>query len=274
MSNFNMDRVLNRVTSSVRSLCVAQLHSHEKVTSALEKVVISFSNQPECSGDALNAINSVFGGKARAIASSFRVIPDISSSSLAMVGYVVPNFEHRRLARDELAKFTVVAKNVLVSNDDNTVWDMNTSGEDVFITRQSKEDLSDLLTLATVKDRAIPEVSSFASANPQRGEYVAFACDRTQTVRYGYVAKAAAAEGGCYVVPRDTLEVAFILDSQLVDVATMSGVDDEVLAAVNDQMPKSDDPALEDLTNYYKAVFNYSPEYWAKFEETIKSRGY
>lgn len=232
------------------------------------------SNLQEVSASIIEAL----GGKVTCIASSFREI-ETSGDKLHLIGYVAAHTPTVPMTKEVTARMTVIAKNVLMDPADESTWDVKEIGGQKFLCRQQNEDLSQLLALARHRDTAAHTFDDMLDGAPRAREYVTFVDTASAETRHGYCL--ASTEDSVTVMCRQTGEVATVDLRAVVEIHNLGDSDDAVHASVDPEGTKFEAAAdlaaggnLSDMREYYRAVFSYDPEYFAKFEEIIDSHGF
>lgn len=214
----------------------------------------------------LAALTAMLGGTARPIANSFRRINSKVEARVVSVGYLTVNPIVEELTDDRRANMTTLAKNVLMDNTDESLWNLKETSGGLFITRQADEELGELLASVARPRVGVVATASIASCQPNAGEYVAFVDVNSDEMVHGFVLAAGGETAS--VLPHGQDEAVSVHNDMIV--ASLAGVDtdDNFLerqmkretAGIND---------AETLKAYYRKLYAYNPEFLAEFEQMI-----
>lgn len=158
---------------------------YKMITSKVARVIISFTGTPTKENISSTLVKS-FKGLAAPIEGSFRKLDKFSA-----VGYVRANRETRLTNEKEIrASFISASKNsnILMSNEDNSLWEVKEGAGNIYLARYGNEDLSSLIESTLSHNPNAPRISMVASVLPQPKELVAYVTD-TGDVDYGFATK-------------------------------------------------------------------------------------
>lgn len=289
MSAF-LERAGARLISRNQPNLNATINSFEVLGSGVAKVVATISGNfgSNSSREAMakicrKAIHASVPG-VFCINNSWRVVPD-TGDSLRVVGFVGANRQSKPY--EVKASYKEIAKNILMDTEDESVWEVSTVGGRKFMCLQGEEDIAETLEVARVRDVAAPNVNRLMST-AYTGEYASWVDVENKDVRYGYVVSSTPEVS--VVVCRLTNELVQINTQCLIALATPNSEvakHTKALAAKGQKRPavlsalekryEEYDFSNVDYNNireYYKAVFAYAPEYYAKFEQIIDHYGF
>lgn len=274
---FNLERVISKVNDKV-GLVHASLLDSTEITPEIHRVVISFNTEESSKAQKYQAIAKLFDYNASPIENSFREIA--SAHKYTLSGFVAVNNQAIPYT-EELAssgKYTAIAgtNNVLIDQDDESLWEVTSSGDNKFLVRKSQENLSELVALASLRNEN-PNYRKIAVektiAKTFTNDYVAYVNPETCLVNYGYVLADANdfygdEEPEVEVLDADSMETVKVNPELIVESAFLNG-DDE------DNLPSTETAASYDTNNkesmkaYYKEMFKHAPEYYKKIEQII-----
>ncbi len=260
---------LNKVYSSYSdrmNRVVCNIHDFGTITPTLAKVVVNFNTTNRTAEESRVAIAAAFDNQCVAVEGSFR---SLKTNPMAALGFVRANQEVREYSPEEAAKYKTMSSNLLMDNDDQSLWTVKaTPNGNKYIVRQDQEDLSELLVTATVRSNHVPTLSVLASADVQVREYACYVNPRLEEVAYGYIAED---KGDTVVIgSRDQkLVVQETIDKDcIVETAFLNGKD-QFKAVASPNVTSLNNK--EAMLSYYKQLYSYSPEFYAKIEAIINS---
>lgn len=263
MSHLDVAKVLSNLEKRMPRV-VANVHDHKEITPRLFKVITTFNTMKARHEELLAAISTCLGNLGTPIEGSFRVIA--SAGMPCAVGFVVAN----RVVRDyneqaESANYRVMAANILMDKADESLWELRQVGNDKYLTRQSEEDLAELIVMAKTRNVNVPSLRHIASSPVGNNEFVAYVSAAHEDMRYGYVV---ASEDQKVTVQPTEGESEEVHSEQIVESAFMKDADKEIREAVGAAANPSDKSTMED---YYRKMFSYAPEYFRELKAIIDS---
>lgn len=291
MQRLNLNRVIANFDQRADSI-VAGLHDFELVSPTLARVIMTFNAPCRDRETAALAIAKVFGGKASAVAGSFR--PVASMSLPAMYGFVKLNREVRAYEESAQKQYKAMASNLLMDASDDSLWEVRSGSAGKMLVRQNQDDLSELMITARVRQHNAPTLATIVT-NPVEREYAAFVDPDSEQVRYGYVLAFGELEDGSEVVEILPNPVTDGLDSnesdnQMGDGNTIADrmadngepvtvnvafvVESALLEEADADNFKSFEAPADLHSNagmkvYYKQLYGYDPAYYAEIEKMI-----
>ncbi|QJT71064.1 hypothetical protein GR11A_00026 [Vibrio phage vB_VcorM_GR11A] len=267
-NKLNMQSIAQRVGQRTSQAPVARIYSHKVVSPEVAKVVVTLSGQPKDKAEASAAIAKALGNKVSAIANTFRTIDEsVHTSRITLAGYIAPNRESMPLTEEVAGRMREMSSNILMDETDNTFWQVQKSESGAsFITRQFREDLSELVSIASVKDRAVAGVEqTIASIGGQvdvkQSEYLAFVNPETASLDYGY----RVTENS--VFSTDSFSVVAGVDaSAVVQMVRMNGHDyNEEVAAKHGDLGDA-----QNVKNYYEELCSSNPDFYVSLEDDME----
>lgn len=273
MQRLNIDRISSKFDARVNRI-VANVHDYRMLTPTLAKVVVTFNSVKGVSRQELEtAAAQLFEGKMSVISDSFR--PVTSSTLPAFVGFLRLNREVKEYAKEEVSKMRVMASNLLMDDQDKSLWEIKSGKLGQYLARQNNEDLSELLEASVVRQYRVPALAAMVTANvgntKEAGNrvFAAVVDPKTETLRYGYVLSC---EGNQVEVvpapeqaegePQDQENITASVDS-VVELAYLHGSDSFAELSA----PAGDSKTV--MTDYYKKIYADFPEFWDRLKEII-----
>ncbi len=294
-----------------RATAVAHTTGLDPVSDKVCRVRVAMKN---CNwndpADLLLSVANTLGDGIIPVEGSFQ---QVDPNNNIFVGLVQRGIATCTVAQDEFEeRFTEVAKNVLMDNVDQTVWNLvsNESGQ-VVLARQQDEDLNDLVAIARSVNTSNKNFHDVEVVHPVTAGYSRFFNETTQSVDHGYVC-GQEADGTIIVVSR-TLNDLVEVDPRLLITCSNIHVDDneyEIHAQLNrggvdcpahliqamasqrqsynpfsrsstvalvsetEQPLDPESVSYENVREYYKQMFAYAPQYYTEFEKLINESGF
>lgn len=263
-STLSLDR-MRALAGSIGHVTLA-LCDYTKVSDTLAKVVLTASKPIERAArkDITYALNHSLPGTTPIVASFREVVGALTPSIVGFVA-VVPNV---RMQDDpSFSRMRNVTASLMLDPEDSTMWDIKTTQEGAtMLVQRGKEDLSSLLQTASVRNVSAPRIKALAGYS-SRGEYVAYACAKTNTLRYGFVL---ASNGEDVEVVGEDGESDVIKESEVVEAAILDKEEfNEVLASTGIKVVAN--PSKADLLSYYEQVYAYAPAYLEDIKRMINT---
>ena len=267
MQRLNEKRMLASFESRTQGQfdVVAQLHDLKELNKDIAKVIVSFSVDSHDAEKNFQAVAKMFDGLARPIEGSFRLVP--SSRAFAAVGFVTKNTEVRQCTTASLQKYRVMAGNLLMDSEDETLWELKSTGGTKYLTRQSEETLGELVALASLKHHGevtnVGKINQLVMASVQNGEYAAYISPKNCDVRKGFIIQAN--EDTFEIMDSETEEVEEVPTDMLIESAYLKTQEIAADIALPAQGNKSA------IKSYYKQLYGHAPDYLKKINEIIDS---
>lgn len=262
MQRLNMNRVAARLSSIQR--VTATLNDYSVCEgNAAAKVVLSFNTKPN-SDEVHTVIANLFNKSVSVVRNSFRRINAEREHATVMVGFVVPNTLMEPYNERAGSRFQIMSANILMDKTDETLWAIRETDAGRMLCRQGADDLTELLETARVRRVGVPQMASVvasATSIAAPGEYAAYVDPASASVRFGYVLS----------THGDSLDIVTShADHSVVTVATPLVVE----VAALDGVPQRKEQAApvadgKNMSEYYKKVYDYDPQYFQKLEEII-----
>ena len=235
---------------------VASIHDYEQLTPTLYKVIAAVSTD-KCDTDQLRlALAKAVGNEFSVVESSFRVVT--GAGVPAVVGFVRANKASMDYETAKAQGFREVAKNIFMSKEDESLWELNTVGDVKTMVRKTNDDLDSVMASARQRTFHVPRLSDMAVAGMSpRMEYAAWVSTETESVRHGFVVGEVEVEGASLLeVMCADKTVEQVKLSQIIESAYVGNEFEEIAAEKNWDLP-----ANVDQKTYYGLLYGYSPEY-------------
>lgn len=324
MSKHAVNNILNRVaanrktttagTNTKRSNVVANTTGFDPIGSDLCRVRVELHGTANMDGKQLRqAVSAALGEGVEPVIGTFQQLPEVAGvATREFVGLVTKGMCTRIMdVASVRAKYSEVttAKNVLMDNTDNTVWNMTPSGSgQVVLSRQVDEDLSDLLALARVANNKNRNYKDALVVMANTAAYSRFYNPVTKSTDHGYICGREA--NGEVVIASRTLNDLVNVDDRMIITCTNLHADDteyrihaslykggvkcpshliqamkaqrqkqnvfQTVALVTDTETTLDPESVSytDMRDYYKQMYAYAPEYYNEFEKMISDHGF
>lgn len=246
------------------------IRASRMVTPKVAKVIISYSGKVTPDYIA-SEISKSLNGLGSVVESSFHPIEvDGYTSTNLAVGYVRTNREVRMPTKQEMqASYKVLSSNILMSNEDRSLWEVKKGKNTTYLARHGTDDLSGLLDLCTAKVSVMSSETHAlqASVMPQKYDVITFVnemgdCD------FGFVL--AANDVQTKVVAYST-KSARVIPNASVMTSCECKIDPLLAKAVKRRvMANTQDGSTADMEAYYRELFSYDPQYMQEFLDAVK----
>lgn len=253
-----MDKL--NITSMLAGVVPASITEYRMVNDRLAQVIISASAR-HTTNDLRTAVQASLGEAVSVVRDSFRWLTEDKSS---MIGFVALATPQRLLDTDkpEKAGYREVAKNMYLSEEDESVWEMKKSAVGTYMVRNGHDNLAELIETARVSPRgATPRMSNVVNASAAPSEFISFVNSfgsAMPSVDHGFVVSTTkdtfsvvtATYDKPITVRRSEIVSSHSLDDKEIHQAYLAGA--KRVNAATDK-PKS--------VEYYKKLYSYAPEY-------------
>lgn len=269
--NWNTDAVLARVnTFSVN------LQDYEVLTPTLAKVLITYSGTSPIKEEVRASIAKLFGQQASPVANSFRSLERTGGSKTlaGFIRYQSDVKDYDETAADVQGRYKQMASNLLMDNDDKSMWQIKAGSTGKYLVRKGEEDLSELVHLAHSKKSGQPTLSQLASVPAEPREFAAYVDMKQEEVMHGYVVAKSDDNTKMTVVAFDGEgELEEISVSQLVEVAAFDGEDEKEIGTKL-SVTAAGGMDRQAMIDYYKKAYSYSPDYIQSIIEMIDQHSF
>lgn len=229
------------------------------INANLAKVIIATTGEV-CAEDVQEQINAKLDGQGSLVAGSLRKLKG-DAVTATYVGFVRSVSEIKDVEPHELQAnyHTVLASNsnVLVDNQDGSVWGLKSGPTGKYLVRQADEDLSNLINASCVPAASNIRVNHCdMSQLPAKRQLVAYVTPEGN-MDYGFVTRVASAQGVVELVSRET-GTKRIVSKQVMAGAYDVAIDkstQKVVAASISQQDKNE------MVNFYTTLYSFAPDY-------------
>lgn len=234
----------------------ANITDYRLKTDTLAKVIVSYTGEFDAQ-EMREHLAKKMDCKAVPVAASFkRVAPGVA------VGFVRANQEVRTPTKSELKAYRVMSSNILMDNEDRSLWEVKSTGNGKYLTRRGQEDLSALMQASVQRRPDVPALRQLAIARASRSEVVAFV-DAEGDVDHGF---ALATTDEKVKVLSFSRRVPLIVEyDNVVSISpvTIPAHIHKVVAGSMSPQEKKDEKA------YYERLFGFAPEYVREISRQI-----
>lgn len=246
---------------------------YSMVSPTIARVIVSFTGKQTPSKLAA-AVAKITDNQAAIIENSFRLVTNNSA-----VGYIRANREIRSVTENEIrAGYKSASSNILMSNEDDSLWEVKKIGGQTYLARQNNDNLEDLVTaVANYNTINTPKLKLLSSVQPKRNELVAFVSDAGD-VDYGFVTATgndsvkilSKASRKPVIASLNRVIASYEVDiDKKTDAAVRQNVSKQVRAAA-----RSDAETKATMTDYYNELYGYDPEYLAEVIKQINETSF
>lgn len=255
------------------TLIQARILGTHRVNKNLSKILVEFSDDSDRQS-LTKALANRLGAMATPVGGTF---VQVASDANIYEGYVAYNPEVREMPKSAQAaiegsretNFRVMAKNLLLDEEDQSLWEARESASGKFLVRTSKEDLSELLssvvTASAPEARVVQQHWAQSTVKTNPTEFVAFMDRDTAEVGYGYVVES---------TDNTARVLAFGADEDAIEVP-MTDIIQSVALEGEDRVEGIEVPAsasdVAALKNYYKQLYGKNPTFFNKLAKAIDS---
>lgn len=322
MSKRAINNILDRVsarsttagTTANRSNVVANTTGFDPINDDLCRIRVEVHNARTMDAKAIrHAISAALGEGIEPVAGTFQQLPEIAGvATREYVGLVTKGLCTRVVAQADLnSGYSTVttAKNVLMDNTDNKVWNLTQAGNgQAVLSRQVDEDLTELLAMARMTNTKNRNYKDALVCMANTASYSRFYNPVIKTIDHGYVCGSEA--NGEIVIASRTLNDLVNVDDRMIVTSTNIHTDDaeynihaslykggikcpsHLIQAMKAQRGKQNvfqtvalvtdtetplDPntvSYTDMREYYKQMYAYAPQYYNEFEKMISDYGF
>lgn len=248
---------LQKLAASVSNV-VASLHEHKMLSNQVAKVIVSISNDRCTASEIASAITRAVGSGFAPVLNSFRPIP--GANCIALAGFVTKNSEVILATEDKFKTMKPVTASIMLDPQDSSMWDLRNGPQGSFLVRAGEEDLGSLLLTASVRNVNAPRMREMASCSTD-GEFVSYVNPVTGALGHGFVL---ASDGDMLEVVNDEDELPVLMgEDSIVEAAALHNEDKVIAAKVGITAADFDSRSKAAMTDYYKQLYSYAPQYLA-----------
>lgn len=186
------------------------------------------------------------------------------------VGFVRKNVAVRPVTRGELrANYRLLSSgaNILMDNEDKTLWEVKEGAGGQYLARHGNEDLSELLTASTYRGRPdVPKVHQLSIGKGAISELAAFV--HNDKIDYGFIVKTSSDK--CQVLSAST-KATVDVPNELVAGFYAVDLPKEVHAKTAKQLQANIGPeAKAKAIDYWRTLYSYNPAYMEKVIQQVE----
>lgn len=251
------------------SAVTASITDYELVTAKLARVIVAYTGN-QTRAELTETLSKQMGYMGAPVANSFRMLKASEKGGVA-IGYVRANQELRPTTEQEVrASYQVMATNILMSNEDRTLWEVKNGASGMFLARKGQEDLGDLVEACVHRRTDVPRLNQVVSASVAAPrEFVAYAAE-SGDMDYGFCVQASKDGTKLKVVSSTTGRAEIIRSVQVATalprdaVAIPRKTHDRITAA---GISRDD---VNQQVEYYNRLYSYDPAYLAEVVRQVE----
>lgn len=249
-----------------RPTTVASLQEVLPVSPKLGRAMVTLAGKVSSRVEALRAVSQAIAGVAAPIENSFMDMEIPNALTPVYMGWIRRNPEIKVINnKAEMAHFKVMASNLLMNPEDESLWELRASDKNKFLVRRDNEDLSELMEQASAS-RSLPKMlDRITAAAVQPLEFASFIDDERGSVRFGPIISVLG--DNVRILPIDTRQDE-VISADLI-VASMDANTD--MKTLGIKAPNAETPA-DDMVAYYQKVFGYAPQFMNELRDIILDR--
>lgn len=242
-----------------KSKATASLETVAPVSDTVLRVVAKFNRNPSAE-ELAHVMSNHFGNRVEVVAGSFFSTHGASVGRTTITGYV--RLPTQEMPLSETAGMKEIAKNVYMSDEDNSVWKVVGSN----IVKTTKDDIMEVASVAQVRplnrfkpEEALANVGAYQGVN--NTQYIAFLHPETATIQFG----ARVGEEHVYSAEAGLCEISQL---QVAHIRNLRGDDILDFAAAQEVASHYD---IQRTVDYYEKLFGDDPEFWNQLEDIIRN---
>ncbi len=243
----------------------ASITSFQMKSPVLAKVVVSTTGNPTPE-ELRQILAEKMDYKAAVVDNSFRQI-----RAGVMVGFMRANREVRVVEPSELkASYRVLSSNILMDNHDRSLWELKSGAGGQYLARQTDEDLSELIEANVTHMRQdVPKIHQLTASRVRSNELVAFVTPNG-SLDYGFVLRSNSQKAKVLAM---STQAPVTVENELIAGIYQVEVDREVNRKLATHLRANGLTPGQKLNEvqYYRALYDYSPEYLDKVIKQIES---
>lgn len=164
---------MNINTNGLSSATVA-ITDYKVISANVAKVMISFTGK-QSGQEIAAAIGAKLKHLAAPVEASFRIVKDNVAVGFVRATREIRPVEDEKELRAGYRVMSSAATNIMMDNNDQTLWELKTSAGGKYLARHGHEDLSELVEASTSPLAHVPRIASLSLATASPKEFVAFA---------------------------------------------------------------------------------------------------
>lgn len=253
--------------NNLRTKSVA-IHASRMINPKLAKVVVAYTGDVDCDFVQME-LSRVLNGKGKPVEGSFRKA-SIEGIGNVAVGYIRANREVRMPSSMELkASYKVMSSNILMSNEDRSLWEVKRGKNATYLTRHGNDDLSELLDVCTasVHPMSTETHAVNASVKPEKYDLVAFV-NNIGDLDYGF---ALASDSISTKVVAYSSKSAIVVPNSAIIESREFRIDPIIAKSIKNRVEATtQDGSTADMEEYYRELYSYNPEYMEEVIQAIR----
>lgn len=251
---------MNLINTKGINTNTVSITDHEMISANVARVVIAFTGQQNAE-NLVSAVGAQLKNLAAPIEASFRIVKDNVA-----VGFVRATQEVKPTSEKELRAYRVMSSNIMMDENDKTLWEVKKSGANLYLARHGNEDLSELVSASVNPRSDVPRLRHLSMATAAPREFVAFATD-SGDMDYGFVVASNETSGKLKVVS-STVGAAVVISTKAVagvyDVKVPRAAHERITAAGIDRAD------VAKSIDYYSRLYSYDQPYLNKVIKNIE----
>lgn len=267
---------MSKFLDALQGFSGVTIHEARLITPSLARVTATVMGELSDKTSLVEAFSKQLKGTASVVRDSFRFL-----DNKTVVGFLHASREVVPVDDTVKAKFRLVAANMFMDKEDESLWEMKEGAAGKYLARQGHDDLSALLESARTSPRgSTPRLSAVANAAVEPNEMVAFvnATKWSAEVDYGFCTQTND-DGSFRVLSYLTKEVLdvhpdYLVASYEIDRADLPKIAKSRISAANGVDPLASEQPLSNKAlnweEYYKLAYCYAPEYVDKVIDQIR----
>lgn len=236
------------------------------VNANLAKVIISTTGEVD-TDDIAEALCARLEGQGALVEKSLTTL-SAGEYGASYVGFVKSVSEVREVDSHELqASYHAVLatnQNVLVNNEDQSVWELKTGSSGKYLVRHQEEDLTSLVAAAASSNQytGSPRLSSVVMPVPARESLVAYVTEQG-SVDYGFVTKTSTANQNVELISMESSAPRIVNTATMISAHAIE-LDPEAYRLAAASITEGD---KDKMRKFYTALYSIAPDY---LNEVIK----
>jgi hypothetical protein len=266
MSKFSTDLLKDLITSA------CSITEYRVVNPRVAQVLVNVSAAADSESIAAS-ITKQLKETAAPIQGSFRWL----QRGASMIGYVA-TFNGTRVldGKQSLeAGYRCIASNLYLDNQDKTLWELKSGASGQYLSRQGRDDLSELIEAARVSPRgSMPRMHAIVNASAAPKTLVAFVNSiglGNPSIDYGFCL-GQTTDGRTVIAARDYSAPVAVTASEIVGVYNVDGREVHKLVTAALKETAAGKVPTADSIEYYKKLYSYAPDYLKKVIKEVEEQ--
>lgn len=257
------DKFTNSLKGLNLSSATVAITDFKMQSPSIAKVIISYTGKQN-KESIRAALLAKMENQAAPVENSFRIVKANVTGGIA-VGFLRANREVRVVENDKQlrASYRALGSNIMMDQNDKTLWEVKEAGGNKYLARHGNEDLSELVQASVHKRADIPGIRALAMAKAARHELVAFV-SASGDMDYGF---AIGTRDDAVRVVSSTLQTAVAVDYNMVTFMAPVPVPKAVHKRITEAGISREDKNQQ--VEYYRKLFGYAPEYLSEVIDMV-----